>query len=239
MTRTSVSEVLAGANAAMVGPDLDVTGALARLLAGVTASLPAAAAAVLVDSVDSLEVLAATSHRALDLEMYQAQVEEGPCVEAVHTGSEVHAVGAEAIGARWAQAGPAIVASGYRAVQALPLAWHGETFGALNVFREDPVGFEEQQSDCRALADAVTLLIVSAQVDHDHLAAGLRAALEDRAVVELAKGALAHSRSLHMAQAFDALVSLADEEEVTLGVAARRVMDRARSGTLDARRAGS
>ncbi len=239
MTRTSVSEVLARANSAMVGPDLDVTGALARLLTGVTASLPASAAAVLVDTDGSLEVLAATSHRALDLEMHQAQVDEGPCVDALRTGVEVHAVGADALVARWPQAGPAIVASGYRAVQALPLAWHGESFGALNVFRENPEGFEGQQPDCRALADAVTLLIVSAHVDHDHLAAGLRSALEDRSVVELAKGALAHTRSLDMAGAYDALVDLADEEQVTLGVAARRVMDRARSGTLDARPTGS
>jgi hypothetical protein len=239
MTRTTVSEVLARANAAMVAPDLDVTGALARLLTGVTTSLPASAAAVLVDTEAALEVLAATSHRALDLEMHQAQVEEGPCVEALRTGSEVHEVGADALVARWPQAGPFIVASGYRAVQALPLAWHGRSFGALNVFREEPVGFEEQQPDCRALADAVTLLIVSAHVDHDHLTAGLRIALEDRAVVELAKGALAHSRSLDMSDAYAALVTLADDEDVTLGVAARRIMDRARAGTLDARPAGS
>jgi hypothetical protein len=42
-----------------------------------------------------------------------------------------------------------------------------------------------------------------------------------------------------MAHAFDALVQLADEDGVTLGVAARRVMDRARSGSLGARPAGS
>ena len=239
MTRTSVSDVLARANAAMVGPDFDVTGALARLLAGVTASLPATAAAVLVDTDGSLEVLAATSHRALDLEMHQAQVDEGPCLDALRTGEEVHEVGPDALVARWPQAGPAVVSSGYRSVQALPLTWHGRTFGALNVFRADASGFESQQPDCRALADAVTLLIVSAKVDHDHLAAGLRAALEDRALVELAKGALAHARSLDMAEAFDALVALADEEGVTLGVAARQVMYRARSGTLDARPAGS
>ena len=107
------------------------------------------------------------------------------------------------------------MSSGYRSVQALPLTWHGQTFGALNVFRADAAGFEHQQPDCRALADAVTLLIVSAHVDHDHLAAGLRAALEDRALVEHAKGALAHTRSLDMAEAFDALVALADEEGVT------------------------
>ena len=40
MTRPTVSDVLAGANAAMVRPDLDVTGALAQLLTGVTALPP-------------------------------------------------------------------------------------------------------------------------------------------------------------------------------------------------------
>ena len=232
MSTTSVSQVLASANAAMVRPDLDVTGALAQLLAGVVAVLPATAAAVLVDAEGSLEVLAATSHRALDLEMHQAQADEGPCLDALRGGEEVHEVGAEALARRWPTAGPFIVSSGYQSVQALPLSWHGRTFGALNVFRAQPQGFEHQQPDCRALADAVTLLIVSAHVDHDHLAAGLRAALEDRSVIEQAKGALAFTRSLDMAQAFDALVGLADQEGVTLGVAARRVMARARQGTL-------
>ena len=57
----------------------------------------------------------------------------------------------------------------------------------------------------------------------------------ERAVVEQAKGALAHTRSLDMAAAFDALCNLAEEEGVSLGVAARRVTDRARAGTLDDR----
>ena len=87
MTRLTVSEVLAGANAAIVGPDLDVTGALASLLTGVTGALPADAAAVLVTTEGSLEVLAATSHRVADLEVYQAQVDEGPCLDAMHTGA--------------------------------------------------------------------------------------------------------------------------------------------------------
>ena len=73
---------------------------------------------------------------------------------------------------------------------------------------------------------------MSAHVDHDHLAAGLHSALEDRAVVEQAKGVLAYTRSLDMAEAFDALVALADDEGVSLGVAARTVMSRARTGTL-------
>ena len=61
---------------------------------------------------------------------------------------------------------------------------------------------------------------------------GLRSALSDRAVVEQAKGALGHVRSLDMSAAYDALVAMADEEGVRLGVAARRVMERARTGAL-------
>ena len=74
MSRMSVSQVLARANAAMVAADLDVTGALASLLAGAVEALPAGAAAVLVESDGALEVLAATSHRATDVEVYQVHL---------------------------------------------------------------------------------------------------------------------------------------------------------------------
>jgi transcriptional regulator with GAF, ATPase, and Fis domain len=235
MNTISVSAVLARANASMTGADFDVTGVLARLLTGITDALPARAAAVLVDADGSLEVLAATPHRAADLEQFQAQVEQGPCLDALRTGLEVHAVGAEALVERWPVTGPAILAAGYTAVQAVPLQWHGSVFGALNVFREEEVGFEQQQAECRALADAVTLVVVSARLGPDHVTDGLRSALAERAVVEQAKGALAQSRGLDMATSFEALVALADDEDVTLGVAARRVMHRARSGTLGVR----
>ena len=232
MTRMTVSEVLAGANAAIVGPDLDVTGALASLLTGVIGALPADAAAVLVTSEGSLEVLAATSHRVADLEVYQAQVDEGPCLDAMRTGHEAHGVGAEELVGRWPVAGPVIVRSGYQSVQAIPLTWRGEAYGGLNVFREDARGFEHQQVECQALGDAVTMLIVNARLDGELLVSGLRTALADRAVVEQAKGALGYVRSLDMPAAFDALVAISREESVPLGMAARRVMERARTGAL-------
>ena len=61
---------------------------------------------------------------------------------------------------------------------------------------------------------------------------GLRTALADRAVVEQAKGVLGYVRSLDMPAAYDALVAMAHEEGAPLGVAARRVMERARTGAL-------
>ena len=79
MKHLGVADVLARANAAMVGPDFDVTGALATLVVGVTSALSTRAAAVLVEVDRDLEVLAASSHRVLDLEIHQAQAQEGPC----------------------------------------------------------------------------------------------------------------------------------------------------------------
>jgi len=239
MKYLSVSDVLAGANAAMVDAEFDVTGALASVVLGLSSALSTSAAAVLVDVDGHLEVLAASSHRALDLEIHQTQAQEGPCLDTMRSGVEEHEVGADAITARWPSVGPMIVASGYESVQALPLRWHGVTFGGLNLFRGQATGFEDQRAECRAIADAVTMLIVSARLGNDQLGAGLRSALEERAVVELAKGALAHAWELDMASAFDALTGWAEERHVTLGVAARQVLDQARTQQLAARTAPS
>jgi hypothetical protein len=198
-----VSEVLAVAAAEVVSTHHDLTGALAALLSGAVDALTADAAALLVRSPGGdLEVLASTSHRAADLGMFQVQVDEGPCVDALRGGVEVDALGHEDIVGRWPLAGPAVVASGYATVHATPLRWRGVTFGALNVFR-----------------------VAASDLGPPGTAAS-------RAVVEQAKGALAHARGLDMAGAFDALLALAAEERVGLGEVSQRVMARARSRTL-------
>jgi acetylornithine/succinyldiaminopimelate/putrescine aminotransferase len=233
MSHTTASRLLAGATASMVSGAADVTGALAALLAGVAELTPADAAAVLVETESgSLELLAATSHRAADLEMYQVQADEGPCVDSIRTSAAVVESGTEAIRTRWPVTGPAIVASGYAAVVTAPLHWHGRSFGALNLFRTEADIKGSDAIDVQPFADAATMLIVSTHLSESDLTASIREALEGRAVVERAKGALAHVRSIDTAEAFEALVRLAEDERAPLGETARRVMDRARSGTL-------
>jgi hypothetical protein len=234
MSSRTVSEVLAVAAARMVSDDHDVTGALAALLSGTVESLGADAAAILVrPDTGRLELLAATSHRTADLELYQAQVDEGPCVDAVESADAVDAAGADRILARWPVVGPVVVASGYEAVHATPMRWRGQTFGALNVFSANPGALAGAGPECRALADAATLLLVtSGHLGPDHLARSLGEALEARAVVEQAKGALAHVRGIGMGEAFDALLAVAADEGVTLGEAARVIMRRARERSL-------
>jgi hypothetical protein len=234
MSSRTVSEVLAVAAARMVSDDHDVTGALAALLSGTVESLPADAAAILVQTdAGRLELLAATSHRAADLELYQAQVDEGPCVEAVESADAVEVSGRDAILARWPTVGTAVLASGYQAVHATPLRWRGQAFGALNVFRAEPTSLADAARECRALADSATLLLVtSGHFGPDHLTRSLGEALEARSVVEQAKGALAHVRGVGMGEAFDALLAIAAEHDVSLGEAARLVIDRARQRVL-------
>jgi hypothetical protein len=107
-------------------------------------------------------VLAATSHRVADLEVYHVQADEGPCIDTIRTGVVVEEAGAERIVARWPVTGPVLVAD-------------GDLFTSLDE------------------------------------------ALEARAVVERAKGALAHVRSIALPSDFDALLELAATEHVTLG----------------------
>jgi hypothetical protein len=232
MNHVSVAEVLARANASLVADDVDVTGAIASVIAGAAEALPADAVAVLVDSDGVLDLLSATSHQVADVEIYQAQVEEGPCVDTIRLGVDIDVVGAEAIEERWPTVGPLIVQTGYSSVHATPLTWHGVAFGGLNIFRVEALSLAEQQVGCRALADAITVAIVAQALGRVDVTEALRAALEDRAVVEQAKGALGQVAGLDMAAAYRALLSRAAVDGVPLGVAAREVMRHARAGTL-------
>src|SRR5690606_27186759 len=82
----------------------------------------------------SPELLAATSHKAVELELYQAQVQSGPCVETIETGESVIASGDDEIRGRWPDFGRAMTAAGLLTVHAAPMRWHGRVIGGLNLF---------------------------------------------------------------------------------------------------------
>ncbi len=72
----------------------ETTDLLSDLVRDCAALMPAGAVAVLVHNGHrQLELLSATSHRATELELYQAQENHGPCVDAARSGEPVSAVG--------------------------------------------------------------------------------------------------------------------------------------------------
>ena len=141
---TSVTDVLATANAAMVGRESDITGGLAALLSGVVAALPArrgrgarrrrrAPSSCSPPPTTGWPTSRPTRPRSTT----------GPVSTPFAPGVEVHAVGVddlESPAGRWPGTGHRRGRSPGRC-RLLPLRWQGSVFGALNVFREEEAGF--------------------------------------------------------------------------------------------------
>jgi len=187
--------------------DHDVTDVLAQLLADAAESLDASAAGMLLLRPGGLlEVLTATSHRALDLELYQAQERRGPCAEAATTDAVVIGTDLASIRARWPGLAPLIEAAGYVAVQAYPLHWHGQVLGAFNVFHERELSSQPRELG-QAFADVATLVLVTpTHLSTPTLTSLVDAALGGRTVIEQAKGVLAYRLAVSTETAYSILV---------------------------------
>ena len=207
--------------------DHETTDLFADLVRDCARLLPAAAVAVLVENGHGrLELLSATSHRAAERELYQAQEDRGPCVDTVRTGEPVSAVGETDILARWDDVGQAILDAGFLAVHAFPMTWGGRPLGGLNVFSESPHPLAPSSRVlARNFADVATLALTQpSRLSEDDLAERVSAALEGRVVVEQAKGVVAQIHGLDMDAAYNHLVDKALETRSTLSQTAREVI---------------
>jgi ANTAR domain/GAF domain len=224
------TRALALAAAAMVD-EHDVIGTLTELLRGSADALGAAAAGLVVreDEPGRLEFLTATSHRVEELELYQLQVDSGPCLDCVRTDDHVFATRLEDVASRWPQLQEAFHRAGFVGVHAAPLHWHGRAIGALNYFWTDDGELgEEAVRLAQTFADVATMAIVnSGFVPVAQVLRRTRAALRERAIIEQAKGVLAYQERLDMAAAFDRLLEMADDHGHDLRVTAADVVRRA------------
>ncbi|KQY43861.1 ANTAR domain-containing protein [Cellulomonas sp. Root137] len=226
MTARTSAQALADVASALV-EDHEITGLLARLVSDCAALVPADAAALLVRTADGgFELLSATSHRVDELELYHAQRESGPAVEAARTGAPASAVGGEAIVARWGDVGTEIVEAGFQAVHAFPMHWRGHAIGGLNLFSVTAAELSEPSFVlAQSFADFATLAIVQpAALGDEDLAQRVTEALEGRVVVEQAKGVLAFQLGLDMADAYDELVARSSVNGSTLAQVAQNVV---------------
>jgi transcriptional regulator with GAF, ATPase, and Fis domain len=229
MTAHTVSQAFIDAASAMVQQH-DVADTLAQLLENCADLTSAAAVGLLVvNSRGNLEVLSATSHQAVELELYQLQHDTGPCVEAALSGAVVSVATDGEITARWDKVGVAIVAAGFHAVHAVPLRWHGRLIGAMNAFHTDPESVDDEARQLtQAFADiAAAVILQSATLSSNELDDRVRTALAGRTVIEQAKGVLAETSGADMATAYRLLVRQAIEKHVSLTEAATQVIEQA------------
>lgn len=231
MNASTAAHVLARASAALTETS-DLPGALAALLRGCNEALQVDAAGILIETNGHLELLAASSHQASELEIHQSQLDEGPCIEAHRNAVAIWEAGRGDILAQWPTFGQRLLAAGFESAHASPLIWHNTTIGAMGLFRQTPEPFTtEDDIFAQAFADVATVLIVSAEeFEADALAAKLDRALTSRVVIEQAKGALAEQHDLSMADAYDLLVQSALDKRVALSQWAEQILQDAHRG---------
>jgi ANTAR domain-containing protein/GAF domain-containing protein len=198
---------LAAAMEALVLPDPDVADILAHLVADCARQTSVDACALMaVDNNGELSLLAAESHRAVEMEMLQIQREAGPCVDVLAEGAVIHVAGADAIRSRWPGVGDAIVDAGFHAVEGYPMRWRGQFLGGLNLFRND-AGQPRVGALAQAYADVATLVVVqTATVDSDQVHSRLHEALSARELVEQAKGVIAYREDIDLGAAYASLL---------------------------------
>ena len=213
--------------AALVQP-YDVIGTVVDILTAAAHTAGAAAGGLILRRLgqDRLQLLAATSHRAEELELYQTQHEQGPCFDAVETGEPVTADSAADIQSRWPHIAAAFQRAGFDAVHAVPMSWHGDVIGALNLFFTPdnvPTGAPVQ-----VFADIGALAIVhAAPVTATQVLTRTRSALDERTVIEQAKGVLAQQGNLPMDAAYQLLLDTAHDRQQLLSAAAVGIVEQA------------
>jgi transcriptional regulator with GAF, ATPase, and Fis domain len=189
-----------------------------------------AAGLMLSDQCGTLHATAASAENARFLELFELQIDSGPCLDAFRTGEPVVNADLHANEQRWPRFAEAAEASGYVSVHALPLRLRSSVIGALNLFCIRSGALSE--ADIRtgqALADIATIGILAQRNLHqaEMLTIQLQAALNSRVIIEQAKGVLAERHRITVDEGFALLRAYCRATNRRLSDVARDVAARA------------
>lgn len=208
----------------------DIVELLVRLTMNCAQLLDVASAGLLLaDRRGVLHLLAASSERTHDLEVFQLQRDEGPCLDCYHTGHPVIVTNLAEEVQRWPQFSPAAQALGFASVHAVPMRLRHTVLGALGLFGDRPGKLDaDDLALAQALVHVASVAIVNEKsaADRDVINAQLQHALNSRVVLEQAKGVLAHVGNLDMDSAFTVLRRYARDHGDKLSDVATRIVQR-------------
>jgi hypothetical protein len=171
-------------------------------------------------------LLAATSEATRELELFQLQADEGPCVECYFSGQPVSVANLQAEAGRWPRFVPAALDAGFASVHAVPMRAAGTILGALGLFGARPGAL----SDADLLVGQTLAHIASVAILQENpptpftVMPQLRSALTGRTLVEQAKGFLRETLDVTVEDAFTLLRSYARANGEHLTDIARRLM---------------
>lgn len=182
---------------------------------------------LLADPRGQLHLMAATSERTEEIELFQLQADEGPCLECFTTGESTSVADIGAAAALWPRFGPAAVDAGFASVHAVPIRAAGSVLGALGLFG---AGAGELNEADRLVAQTLAHIACVAILQEPSptpasVAPDVRAALISRVVVEQAKGYLSERFGISVAEAFTLLRRYAHASKSHLTEVARQLVN--------------
>jgi GAF domain-containing protein len=167
---------------------------------------------------DKGETVASSNEQVWAIDGDQHAAGEGPCLEAARTGQVVRTSVAEAR-RRWPRFARSARAAGVQSYLCCPLMIDAEFAGSLNLYSEHPHGFADFDVALLRLYSTAACAAIANARRYAHareLAAHLRRALDSRAVIDQAIGALMARRGLTAGQAFGELSRQSQNTNVKL-----------------------
>ncbi|WP_375489900.1 GAF domain-containing protein [uncultured Jatrophihabitans sp.] len=207
--------------------DFDVVELLTDLTERCTQLLDVASAGLLLaDPRQQLHLMASTSDRTEEIELFQLQADEGPCLDCFASGTAVSIADLSEATTRWPQFAPAARSAGFASVHAVPMRAAGSVLGALGLFGTRTGELNEADLLVgHSLAHVASVAIVQEHPPTiETVLPHLRTALASHVVVEQAKGFLRERLDITVSQALALLRRYARASGTHLSELARQLM---------------
>lgn len=162
----------------------------------------------------------------VDLESAEEARQEGPCIDAFHSGELVVEQVSDAL-ERWPAWSRRARELGVVHVAGVPMRAESDVIGAINIYSTREAAFTaEELRTAQVLADMATAYVVAASELELSRRTNeqLQAALESRIVIEQAKGVIAGERGISVEEAFELLRAHARGRGATLRSVAEAVV---------------
>ena len=183
----------------------DLEAMLSDLTDSVVAVLGLTGSGVTLAENDRLVFVSAAGEGLAELEATQEEFQAGPCVDAFTTGEVVTVADLAQVGDRWPEYVEVARRLGIRSVAGIPMKLADQSFGALNLYAENPQTWNEHDLHAaHVLADVATSYLVNGSKVRqlEQLTEQLQYALGSRVIIEQAKGVVATRDGVSVDEAF-------------------------------------
>lgn len=171
--------------------------------------------------------VSASDPATIEVERQQDRLQQGPCVDAIR-GDEVVTAAEPDVETRWPGLGSVLLATGFRSAAGVPIRFHGEVIGALDLYRCAGQGWTTDEKKAgQMVADMAAGYLVAGHLHRtaEALAHQLGEALESRIVIEQAKGKLAERHGISPDAAFQLMRAYVRSQRVKLRDFAQMVVE--------------